>query len=135
MPVDDQTSDAWPAPIVITLRADAGHIRLVRLLASGVGSSLGLPVDDIEDLRVTVDEVCTTLVETTEDETITLEFALTDDSLVIEGHATRGAPVDEARLAMTRRILDVIADEEQMISDNGTMRFRVARRLSGPAAR
>jgi hypothetical protein len=58
MPVDDQTSDAWPAPIVITLPADAGHIRLVRLLASGVGSSLGLPVDDMPQSRL----VATTIV-------------------------------------------------------------------------
>lgn len=129
MVVDDKIKAVWSAPIVLVLPADAGLIRLVRLLASGVGASLGLPVDEIEDLRVTVDEVCTTLVEATEDDTITLEFALAGDSLVVEGRATRDAPVDETRLAITRRILDAIADDERMMSDNGTIRFRVTRRL------
>jgi anti-sigma regulatory factor (Ser/Thr protein kinase) len=131
MAVDQRTRNLWTAPIVLVLPADAGLIRLARLLASGVGSSLGLPVAEVEDLRVAVDEVCAALVESTQDSTITLEFAVTDGSLVIEGHATSGAPVDEARMSISHQILDAIADDRQISSDDGTIRYRVARRLHG----
>lgn len=133
--MDDEPPNPLSSPIVLVLPADAGLIRLARLMASGVGTSVGLPAGEVDDLRVAVDEVCATLVEATTDRAITLNFSVVDGALVVEGHAASGAPVDQARLSISRQILGAIADEKEIRSDDGVIRMRIARRLRGAAPR
>ena len=46
-----------------TLPADAGLLRLVRLVASGLASTAGFDVDELDDLRIAVDEAVAALLE------------------------------------------------------------------------
>jgi serine/threonine-protein kinase RsbW len=117
------------SPIVLVLPAETELIRLARLMASGVATTVGLPLDEVEDLRVAVDEVCATLIEASTEGPINLSFTVTDNRLVVSGHATSGAPLDTARVAISRQILDAITDEQQISNDDQTIRFRISRRL------
>jgi serine/threonine-protein kinase RsbW len=123
-------SDArLPSPIVLQLPAEPEFIRLVRLMASGVATRLGLPVDGVQDVRIAVDEGCATLVEAARGGPMTIEFAVVDDSLVVSGHAASGEPIDEERLNVSRQILDVITDDYTVSNNDTTIRFRLVRGL------
>jgi serine/threonine-protein kinase RsbW len=123
-----------PWPVVLQLPAQAGFIRLARLLASGIATRLGLPVEGVQDLRVAVDEGCATLVEVAHDGTMTIEFGIVDDALVVSGEAraASGKSLDEGRLRVSRQILEVITDDHEVRHVNGTIRFRLVRGLDVP---
>jgi serine/threonine-protein kinase RsbW len=133
--VDASSQSLLPSPVVLVLPADARLIRLARLLASGVATRLGLSHDEIEDLRIGVDEVCATLVEAATGPAITLSYAVTDGSLVVSGHTSSGAPIDEARLSISHRILQGIAHEHDVSYDGDTVSFRVVHRLNHRSVR
>lgn len=123
------------SPILLVLPADAGLMRLARLMASGIATNAGLPVDEVEDFRMAVDEVCTSLVEAAAEEgSITLRFSVIDESLVVAGDTGNSGQIDEARLSISREILGAITDEQQIGIDDETIWFRIARRLPAPQA-
>ena len=67
----------------VTLRFPASleYIRLARLVASGLAAQMNFTLDDIEDLRIAVDELCSALVEAAADRTSTVTVAFR-----IDGH-------------------------------------------------
>jgi hypothetical protein len=123
-----------PSPVVLQLPAEAGFIRLARLLASGIATRLVLPVEGVQDLRVAVDEGCGTLVEVARDGAMTIEFAIVDDALVVSGEAraASGEALDEGRLRVSRQILDVITDDHEVRHVDGTIQFRIVLGLDVP---
>jgi serine/threonine-protein kinase RsbW len=65
------------APISLAIPAAMEHVRLVRLVASGVGAEMGFDVESIDDLRLAVNEACGILLECS-------SAADGTDSLVVE---------------------------------------------------
>jgi serine/threonine-protein kinase RsbW len=118
-----------PSPIVMVLPAHDELIRLPRLMASGVATTLGFPLAEVEDLRLAVDEVCSTLVEASDGAPMTVTFAVMDNCLIVSGSARARAALDDERLRLSRQILGVITDELDITRDDGTIRFRMARRM------
>ena len=49
------------APVVLDVPAEIEQIQLARLVAAGLASRLGFDYDDIEDLRIGVDELQTAI--------------------------------------------------------------------------
>ena len=49
--------------VELSLPPDSRYMRLARLMASGVASTCGLPLEEVEDFRIAVDELCSTLIE------------------------------------------------------------------------
>lgn len=118
------------AVVDLAIPATAQHLRLVRLTASGMAAELGFSVDDIEDLRLAVDEACAVLIDhAPEASRLALSYQATEDgSLVIEGScaANGGTPVELHSVA--RAILDTTVDEHQLDADGGLNRFRLLKR-------
>jgi serine/threonine-protein kinase RsbW len=116
--------------IELSLPPDSRYMRLARLMASGVASTCGLPLEEVEDFRIAVDEVCATLIEMGDGEPVHLSFDLTADALVVRAttRANEGEPIDEERLSLSRQILDVVTDGHELDSQDGTVEF-VARKL------
>jgi len=46
--------------LCITLQPEM--VRVVRLTVSGIASTIGLPIDDIEDIKVAVSEICNRII-------------------------------------------------------------------------
>jgi len=49
--------------VELKVPVNAGYVSVVRLLISGLGVRLGLPVDELEDLKLVVGEVFLTIVQ------------------------------------------------------------------------
>jgi serine/threonine-protein kinase RsbW len=120
-------------PIELALPGDSRYMRLARLVASGVATTCGLPLEEVEDFRVAVDEVCATLIEAGGGEPIRLVFATTTGHLQVVGTTRdidRLGP-DEDRLALSRQILDVIAESHEFSRVDGHVQFEVVVALRG----
>jgi serine/threonine-protein kinase RsbW len=98
--------------IELSLPADSRYMRLARLVASGVATSSGLPLEEVEDFRIAVDELCATLIEMGDGQPVILEFDVASDSLVVSARTAVAVPadVDADRLSLSRQILDVVTD-------------------------
>lgn len=108
-------------------------MRLARLLASGVATSCGLPLEEVEDFRVVVDEVCATLIEAGGGQPIRLVFTIRGDLLFVNGSTKERSEAgpDEDRLALSHQILDVVTESHEFSRDNGQVVFTAATRLRG----
>lgn len=122
-----------PGRVELSLPADSRYMRLARLVASGLATTCGLPLEEVDDLRITVDEMCATLIELGDGEPVRLSFELRPDALVVNG-ATASDPaggVDEARLDLSRQILDVVADGHDIRRHGGVVEFTARKDVRG----
>ena len=117
--------------IQLTVPAALEYVRIVRLTASGVASRLGFDVEEIEDLRVAVDELASLVVESTDGGDLSVQFAVQDNALRIEGEAALAVGrADYARVDdLTAQILAAVVDEWDLSTSEGSVRFSCVRRV------
>jgi anti-sigma regulatory factor (Ser/Thr protein kinase) len=113
-------------------------VRLVRLAAAGVATEAGFDVDDVEDLRVAVNELFTLLVDDSEDPSSTVDVTYTqvDGGVSVEGvrAVSDGAPTTSGPEDLALEILRVVVDEHAFEAAGGQRRFSVLKRAAGPPA-
>jgi serine/threonine-protein kinase RsbW len=114
----------------LTIPAALEFVRIARLTASGVASRIGFDVDEIEDLRVAVDELSSILVDLASNDELELAFMPTIDGLEIEGRTRVEDSASPAIDELTRQILSVVVDEYGLENTAGEARFRCVKRLS-----
>jgi serine/threonine-protein kinase RsbW len=104
------------------------YVRVVRLTAAAVAARVGFDVEEIEDLRVAVDELASVVIEAGNDAEITFMFSNLDDTFVIEGSAAvvNDVSVDD----LSRQILSVVVDSFEIDAVDGVARFRASKRVS-----
>jgi serine/threonine-protein kinase RsbW len=119
--------------IELSLPSDSRYMRLARLMASGVATSCGLPLEEVEDFRIAVDELCATLIELGNGDPVRLAFELTEDALVVVGTtaASVADSIDDDRLNLSRQILDVVTDGHGLERSGDMVAFTARKRLRG----
>jgi anti-sigma regulatory factor (Ser/Thr protein kinase) len=119
--------------IELSLPPDSRYMRLARLMASGVASTCGLPLEEVEDFRITVDELCSTLIEMGDGQPIRLAFDLHADELVVLGRTVAGdeGAIDDERLALSSQILEVVADGHDLSALDGHVEFSARKVVRG----
>ena len=121
--------------IRLAVPAALEYVRIVRLTASGVASRLGFDVEEIEDLRVAVDELASLVVESADGGELGVQFAVRDDILRIEGEALLAPGQSEVRVDdLTAQILAAVVDEWDFSAQDGHVRFACTRRVPAPTA-
>lgn len=116
--------------IELALPADARLVRLARLVASGVATAAGFDVEEVEDLRIAVDELCAALVEGGDGTPLSLHFQLGDEQVHVEGStgSTGMEQLDQQRIGLSRQILEVVVDSHDVTASDGTLRVKLAKR-------
>lgn len=69
--------------ILIRVPSKPDYISMVRLSTSSIAYNIGLDVDEIEDIKVSIGEACINSLSVTNDESIKIEFFLYEDKLEI----------------------------------------------------
>ena len=124
--MNDERGDSL---IELVLPADTRLVRVARLVASGVATTAGFDVDEVEDLRIAVDEVCTALVEGGDGSSLFLGFDLGEAEVTVTGSTkASGASFEADRLALSRQILAVVVDEHDISANHGQISVRVHKR-------
>ncbi|MGH8979225.1 MAG: hypothetical protein ACRDV7_14190 [Acidimicrobiia bacterium] len=121
--------------IRLTVPAALEYVRIVRLTASGVASRLGFDVEEVEDLRVAVDELASLVVESSDAGELAVRFSVEEDVLHIQGEAELGDDRSEVQVDdLTAQILAAVVDEWDFSSRDGNVRFTCRRRVPTPPA-
>lgn len=110
----------------LTFPGSLEYVRVARMTASAVAARLGFDVEEIEDLRVAVDELASVVIEAGDGRELSLVFSELGGNFVVEGRA----PVvsDPALDDLTRQILSVVVDDFELGASAGVAEFRASKR-------
>ncbi|MGE0878609.1 MAG: ATP-binding protein [Acidimicrobiia bacterium] len=114
--------------IELTLPADTRLVRLARLVASGVAAAVNFDVDEVDDLRIAVDEMCTALIEGGDGTPLRLRFVVGDDDVCVRGESGLGEgalSMESDRLSLSKQILGVVVNEHELIVGDDAISFRL----------
>jgi len=87
---------------------------MTRILAAGVASRIGFTLDEVDDLRIAIDELCFSLVGPRgRDGIVTVRYQILSDGILVEGSAHFNDGDHHAPLIspLSMQILDAVADE------------------------
>jgi hypothetical protein len=102
----------------LELPPDARLLRVLRLVASGVASLGPFDLGAVEEIRVAVDELGSTLISASTGGPIELTLELVGDTLCVEGRTDLGRGELEVD-PLTDRILEVVTTTHEWSSTGG----------------
>lgn len=126
------TGAEQPAPgdvVEIRLPADANFVSIARLVAAGLGARAELTVDDVEDLRLAVDEACALLLpHATDAGALELRFTVEAGqvSAAVRVAAAATAEVDPTGFPWT--VLCALASDVTVTNTGGRLQIELTRR-------
>ncbi len=114
--------------VTLTVPGRPEYLRLVRLAAADTGTRAELSIEDIEDLRIAVDELTYALMgDEPVEEVLTLTYTASPGFVEIEGSIpATGAPSPVSELSQS--IIGAVVDEHEIVDDGMTRRFRFTKR-------
>lgn len=115
----------------LAVPADPQFVQLARVTATGMASRLGFSYDEVEDLRLALDELCFVLVgRSGRPGRVELRYAMADGALVVEGVGHFDGDATHRRLtALSEQILPALVDDYELFDDGeGRPCFRLRKR-------
>jgi len=98
------------AEIDINVPADGAYLSVLRTAAAGLAARLNFTLDDIEDLRIAVDEACSILLaQAIPDSRLTCEFHMTTDSVTVRAGVRALSPRIPSREGFAWAVLSALA--------------------------
>jgi serine/threonine-protein kinase RsbW len=118
----------------LAVPAQPEYLRMTRILAAGVASRIGFTLDEVDDLRIAIDEVCFSLVGPSgRDGTVNVRYQILPDGLLVEGegHFVDGSQHQPLLSPLSMQILRAVTDECDLETglDGPTFRLLKRRRL------
>jgi serine/threonine-protein kinase RsbW len=118
----------------LVVPANPEYLRLARVTAAGLAGRLGFTFDQVEDLRLAIDELCFGLTGSRgRPGTVEVHFVVSDDGLTVQG---KGHFETDGRVALSELsevILNALVDEHELADEPGGPRFRLVKRYHPPA--
>ena len=116
--------------VQLVMPADPEFLRLARVTAMGLASRLQFTIDEIDDLRIAIDELLFGLIGTKgRPGRVTMRYSLVDSGLEVKGTATFEDGVETNGLTeLSELILDAVADEHELTPNGPTPSFRLLKR-------
>jgi len=118
--------------VTLTLPARPEYVHIARSVAAGLAAKAEMTLDDIEDIRLAVDEACTHLLAHSHAELLRLELARSGGAFEIV--AQIDAVIDDGNgsgdASISWRILEALADSVLLERDAGSAAIRMSKRIS-----
>ncbi len=122
-----------PVEIRLIIPGTPDFLRLARLAAADAGSRAGLTYDEIEDLRIGVDELCHSVMRADATGAVTLAFRVFDNGLAVDGTGPPVEPGGESKPSeLSRTIVAAVVDEHDLDRDGDALRFHLFKRSQHP---
>jgi serine/threonine-protein kinase RsbW len=112
--------------VSIRIPALPAYLQVVRLIAAGLASRLKFTLDEIEDLKIGVDELAAYVTgKQGREGTLEIRFVVLEDGLEIhgEGHLARDEKVRTELTQFSRVILDSVSDFATLQQSDGMPTF------------
>ena len=111
--------------VELKIPASASYLRLARLAAADVAARAGWTYEEIDDLRIAVDELCYAIGAGSDSGWLTLTYAAHDGHIEVQGAGTdTGAAIDPGELS--EAIVSAVVDEFDL--DRAAATFRLVKR-------
>ena len=116
--------------VELRLPADGAYLSVLRTATAGLAARLDFTLDEIEDLRIAVDEACALLLPDAEPGTwMTCVFALTDRSLAVPVTVPSRTGRVPRRNTFAWTVLTALAgDVDTAVSGDGTVSVTLRKR-------
>jgi hypothetical protein len=114
----------------LAVPATPEFLRLARVTASGIASRLGFSYDEVEDLRLAIDELCFVLIGSRGRQgTVDIRYSIGPEALEVEGMGSfDDDETDPMLAAFSRQILAALVDEYAVYrNDGGQACFRLVK--------
>jgi anti-sigma regulatory factor (Ser/Thr protein kinase) len=116
--------------IKLNIPASPAYLQVVRLIAAGLATRLRFTIDEIEDLKIAVDELSAYLTGAQgRDGNLEISFVVHESKLEISG-AGKFAPGQKVRTDLTelsRMILHTVVDSASLQQTDGTPVFELVK--------
>ena len=116
--------------VSIKIPASPVYLQVVRLVAAGLATRLKFTIDEIEDLKIAVDEMSAYFTGSNGRQgEIEVRFNITDNQIEITGIG-RFSPGEKVRTDLTefsRMILETVADTASLQHTDGTPTFNLVK--------
>ena len=122
--------------IELTFPARGDLIVLARLVTSAISARAGFDIEELEDLRLAVGELCLLTLQGHDSRygDLRLELSVLDDSIGVQctlEHAAPGGetqPDEDESAVLSQQILDALVDEHGRESQDGSVRAWLRKR-------
>ena len=110
--------------VSLTFPATTENVRLARLVAAALAAQAGFLVDQVDDLRIAVDELCTLLVVNAAPAAdLAIRFEVDDHSLRLEAATSTSTERDVVSTdELTAHILMATVDRHDIRSEGSSLR-------------
>jgi serine/threonine-protein kinase RsbW len=140
--VTDTTELGAGDRIELTFPARGDLIVLARLVTSAVSARAGFDIEELEDLRLAVGELCLLTLQGSDGETgdLRLELTVLSDAIGVEctlaGAAAAAGPIGEGdeTAQLSQQILEALVDEHGRERQDGSVRAWLRKRRGGHEA-
>ena len=109
MKVEDATE-----VVRLTVPAELECVRIVRLTASAIATRFGFDFEEVEDIRIAVDELASLLLERAGPGELQLEFHGSPESLRVTGRAPANGRTDMCVEPLTAQVLRAVIDDYEL---------------------
>jgi serine/threonine-protein kinase RsbW len=122
-PTASETEQSTSADVVsMTVPADVAYVSTLRLTAASLAARCDLTVDDIEDLRLAVDEACALLLpHAAARSEISAHFELTSGRLIVETSVATDAVAEPDREGFAWTVLGALTSNVDVRRRDGTL--------------
>jgi len=107
----------------LSVPAALEYVRIVRLTGSGVASRLGFDIEEIENLRVALDELASMAIDVADSGELEITFFTTDNELRVTGRAPVADGTDVVVEPLTAQILKAVIDDYELRTADGYVCF------------
>jgi hypothetical protein len=121
-----------PGRVRLEVPADSRYVIVTRLAMGAVGPVAGLDEAGVDDLRLAVDELCSSLVEASGHGQLEVRCEVGTGGIDVTGRAPADsvANVDLQRLHLSERILDAVCESHSLRVDGGVGEFHLVKRAA-----
>ena len=120
------------ADVMLRIPADSAYLAVLRTATAGLAARLDFTLDDIEDLRIAVDEACAmVLPQARPDSDLTCTFDLDAARLTVAVSAVCDSPRPPNRDGSAWTVLAALTNEVSAEVDGNTLTVTLARGTSG----
>lgn len=114
----------------LRIQCDPRMLRLARVTAASMATELPYTVQEIEDLRVAVDELAAAIIEGCDaDRQLDLTFEVDDEALTVHGRVEGAGSVPELH-PVAVDLLSMLADDHELTTDGDDRVFRFTKQTS-----